>query len=318
MKKLFSIFIAVMLTFSACIGLSACNKGGDDTPTEPTSMTYKSYTTQKAAIDEIISKTSDIAVVEKAFIDYYLNSNKDAELTILTGEDFTFESEQIVMAVKKDSNVDDYINAALYKFQQEEITINYTNGEKATACDLSFIATDKGLNPNLIPITAPQITTETTPESGSEFARILEEGFKIGFVVDGMTREENNQPFAGNSHFGGNDGFEVLLCRAIAKIYGKTVKSENEQTIEYSVAAAALDSGAVDILIGGRSSKDWGDDFDFSVPYLSNSQVIVVRTADKDKYDDYSKMKEAKFTAAKNSKGEALIKGVINDKVFGK
>jgi polar amino acid transport system substrate-binding protein len=133
-----------------------------------------------------------------------------------------------------------------------------------------------------------------------------------------MTREENNQPFAGNSHFGGNDGFEVLLCRAIAKIYGKTVKSENEQTIEYSVAAAALDSGAVDILIGGRSSKDWGDDFDFSVPYLSNSQVIVVRTADKDKYDDYSKMKEAKFTAAKNSKGEALIKGVINDKVFGK
>lgn len=317
MKKLFTIFLAVIFTITAAISLVGCNKDDDTTPTEPTSMTYTSYKTQDGALAELLSGSADIAVVEKTSFDYFLKTSDTDKLMILEGEDFTFESENYVMAVKKDSNVDDYINAALYKFQQENVTVNYTNNGGNVDCNLDYVADEFGLKSNLVTIAEPSITTSTAPALGSEFERLLNEGFNVGFVVDGFTREINNQPFAGNSHLAGDNGFEVLICRAIGAIYGKKVDTSKTDFIDYASASAAIDAGTVDILIGGRSATAWGDDFDFSVPYISNRQVIVIRTADKDKYNAFNKMKSAKFTAAKDSEGETLLKGDINKKIFG-
>ena len=140
MKKLFTIFLAVIFTFTAAISLVGCNKDDDTTPTEPTSMTYTSYKTQDGALAELLSGSADIAVVEKTSFDYFLKTSDTDKLMILEGEDFTFESENYVMAVKKDSNVDDYINAALYKFQQENVTVNYTNNGGNVECNLDYVA----------------------------------------------------------------------------------------------------------------------------------------------------------------------------------
>lgn len=320
MKKLFTLLLAVLFTFTASISLVACNKDNDDTPPTPdvpTSMTYTSYKTQDGALAELASGSADIAVVEKTSFDYYVKISDSSDLMILDGADFTFESENYVMACKKDSNVDNYINAGLYKFQQENVTVNYTNNGGNVSCNLAYVADDFGLKSNLITIAEPSVKTDTAPALGSEFERILNDGFKIGIVTSGFTREINNQPFAGNSHLAGDNGFEILICRALGAIYNKKVDTTSTQIIDLASGKAALDNGTLDLLIGGRSAKNWGDDLDFSVPYISNRQVIVIRTADKDKYSSYEKMKSAKFTAAENSEGETLLKGEINKKVFG-
>jgi len=306
-KKLLCIFFAVIM---ATLFLSCKEEEKEQTK-------FYAFPSWEASLYSVEDSSFDVAVVDSIYANYYVYTLNHNDLTVLSGEDFIFEKEQYRIATKKGSNVDDYINAGLYKFQQENVSVNYTNNNGNVSCNLAYVADDFGLKSNLITIAEPSVKTDTAPALGSDFERILNDGFNIGIVTEGFTREINNQPFAGNSHLAGDNGFEILICRALGAIYNKKVDTTSTQIIDLASGKAALDNGTIDLLIGGRSAKSWGDGLDFSVPYISNRQVIVIRTADKDKYSSYEKMKSAKFTAAENSEGETLLKGEINKKVFG-
>ncbi|MBQ3115933.1 MAG: transporter substrate-binding domain-containing protein [Clostridia bacterium] len=325
MKKFLTLICAFVISLTACMGLVACggNGGGEgDKPTPPapakTELTYSAMNTQYDAIDQVVGEAADIAVVEKAVFRNYYKRTYDDSIMFISGDQFAFNTEEYVMATKKGTDVADFINAALYHFQNEEITVNYTNSLGDIDCKLVDVADSFGLASDLITIKQPSISIEDVPESGSEFERILVDNFKIGFVTDVNKRELNNMPFAGNSHFAGDDGFEVLLMRAVAKAYGLTVATTNTNFVTYANREQALASGEVDVLIGGFSREGWNGDFNFTVPYLTNSQVLVIRKADASKYATFAGMKDASFTAASGTVGETLIKtGAIKTAVLG-
>ena len=325
MKKFLTLICAFVLSLTACAGLFACGGEGDNgdnpTPTPPpakTSLTFQASSTQYDAVGEVAGESADIAVVEKAVFDNYYKRNFDDTIMVISGDQFAFNTEQYVMATKKGTDVADFISAALYHIQNETITVNYTNDGGEKDCKMVDLAKTYGLSSNLITIARPSISIEDTPELGSEFERILIDGFKIGFVTDVQKRELNNMPFAGNSHFAGDDGFEVLLMRAVARAYGMTVSTTSTNFVDYKDRAQALANGTVDVLIGGFSEDGWNGDFDFTVPYITNSQVLVIRKADASKYATFAGMKDATFTAATGSVGETLIKsGAVKTAVLG-
>lgn len=329
MKKFLTLICAFVISLTACLGLVACggNSGsgagnGGDKPTPPapakTELTYSAMNIQEDAILEVAGGVSDIAVVEKAVFDYYQKTTVDTSVTILSGNQFSFNQEGYVMACKEGTNVAEYINAAMYYFQSNEITVNYSNYNGEVDCKMVDIASDFGLSSDLITIEKPSVSIEDEPEADSEFERILVDGFKIGIVNDVHKRVLNNYPFAGDSHVAGNDGFEILLIRAIARAYGLTIDNSHTQFIKYADCADAIANGTVDVLIGGFSAEGWGAGFDFTVPYYSNSYVLVIRTEDAAKYTTFASMKDATFTAAAGSVGETLIKtGAIKTAVLG-
>ena len=330
MKKFLTLICAFVMALTACAGLVACGGNGEGsgdnggvtpppTPAGPTSLNYTTLGDQTSAVAELAAGGADIAVVEKAIFDYYVSQNFDDSIMILTGDQFVFEKEEYVMACKQGTDVADYLNAAIYYFQENEVEIkNYTNAKGAVTCDINYIARDFGLASNLITVQKPSVNIDDEPAANSEFSRILVDGLKVGFVVDVNNRDLKNQPFAGNSHFDGHDGFECLLTRAIAQIYGHTNDTSDEIFLNMSEAKGAITNGTVDVLVGGFSAADWGTGYDFSVPYISNSHVLVIRKEDASKFNTFAKMKNASFVVASNSVGESLVKtGAIKTAVLG-
>ncbi len=333
MKKFLTLICAFVMALTACAGLVACggNGGGENggnggntptpppTPAGPTSLNYTTLGVQYDAIAELAGGGADIAVVEKAIFDYYVSQEFDNSLMIISGDQYVFDKEEYVMACKQGTDVADYLNAAIYYFQENEVEIqNYTNAKGAVTCDINYIAGDFGLASNLITVQKPSVEIDDVPEADSEFSRILIDGLKVGFVVDINKRDLKNQPFAGNSHFDGHDGFECLLTRAIAQIYGHTNDSMDEIFLNMSEANAALYNGTVDVLVGGFSAKDWGTGYDFSVPYIANSHVLVIRKTDASKYTSFASMKNASFVVAGSSVGEELVKtGALKTAILG-
>ena len=329
MKKFLTLICAFVMALTACAGLVACGGNGDGdnggvtpppapAPAGPTSLTYTSLGNQYDTLTEVLNEGADIAVVEKAVFNYWVKSEVNDSLMIVAGDQFVFEKEEYVMACKQGTDVAEYFNAAMYYLQENSIEINGTNVLGEVDWDIADIASFFNLSESLITIQKPSVVWNDEPALNSEFSRILVDGFNVGFVVDTQTRHNFNHPFAGLSHFGGHEGFETMITRGIARLYGKTNTTANEKFVNYEDAKDALANGTVDVLVGGFSTEDWGTGFDFTVPYFSNSHVLVIRKEDASKYNSFSKMKNAQFIVASNSKGEALVKtGAIKTAVLG-
>lgn len=112
MKKLIAILLSLLTVFGCAFAIGCGEKEPEKTE-EPTSMTYNGVLSNSAALDEL-ALGADIAVVDTAYANYYINALNHNEITILSGADFTFEKEEIVAACKKDSDIADYLTAPIF------------------------------------------------------------------------------------------------------------------------------------------------------------------------------------------------------------
>lgn len=70
-------------------------------------------------------------------------------------------------------------------------------------------------------------------------------------------------------------GFDITMSQYIAKGYGKQLEVVN---MEFDSLIAALQAGSIDFIAAGMSiTPDRQEEVDFSEPYYSSEQVVIVR-----------------------------------------
>ena len=279
--------------------------------------TFFAFPSWEAALYSVEDGSFDVAVVDSIYANYYVNTLGHDTLAVLSGEDFSFFNEEYRIATKKGSNVVDYLNAAIYHFQQNTASVKHSNQAGVLDVKLCDVASLFGLSDNLLKIPEPTISKDTPYSPDSAWAKImqLDHTFTIGITLENNnSKSYSNLPVVFFSHKGGMDGFEILLTRAIGNIYGKNVDGANCRPTNWDERKSAIESGSVDLFIGGWSMETMGkDDFDFTVPYLKNSQVLVVRSSDKDNITDLNSLSGKSITATQSSRGEKVYNEILKD-----
>ena len=284
MKKLLTLIMAFMLSIAACFCITGCG-GTQVTETED----------QLAALTEVKSGASDIAVIDSVMAGYYVSKENFSDLTILTGDAFSFASEYYAIGCRKNTNTDDYMTAALYALQ-----------EMGT---LAPIAAKYGLTDVLydIPDTIVETLFATLPapnqvDPNSDFGKILAKGK----LVLGYTLFE---PIAFKDANDQLTGFDIEVAQAVCAFYDITLENVK---INWNTKEDELNGGNIDVIWNGFTYTDArAENIDFSTYYLTNRQAIVIRKADAQKYVDYASMKGAKFAAESESAGETTIRNII-------
>lgn len=273
--------MTAILAVMACVGFTACGDG----------IKYTKSTDQLGALTEVKAGTSDIAVIDSVMANYYVNKSNFNDLTILTGEEFIFESEYYAIGFRKNGNTKDYINYALYTIQE--------NGT------LTTIAQKYGLTDVLATIDAVENPGE--PAVGSDFAYIKNQGkLKLGYTIF--------EPIAYTDN-GTLTGFDIEVAQAVCDILG--IDLENVK-INWDTKDDELKNKNIDCIWNGFTyTEARAENADFSAMYMVNRQAIVIRKADAAKYVSYESMKDAKFTAESESAGEEAVLEIISKKIFG-
>lgn len=101
-------------------------------------------------------------------------------------------------------------------------------------------------------------------------------------------------------------GFETEFATAVCEKLGVKPKF---QTIEWEQKETELKGKTIDCIWNGLTvTDDRKKDMAFSISYVSNRQVAIIRKADAEKYTDTNAMKGAKMIAENGSAGETAIK----------
>ena len=101
-------------------------------------------------------------------------------------------------------------------------------------------------------------------------------------------------------------GFDTDFAKAVCEKLG--VKPEFVE-INWDTKETELSAKSIDCIWNGFTISDEREEnLDFSVPYILNKQVVVIRKADKDKYTDTASLSNAKLAAETSSAGEGAIK----------
>ena len=284
MKKLITSIVAMLLALAT---LFAVGCGKDQTTVVETDD-------QLAALTEVQAGTSDIAVIDSVMANYYVNKPNFSDLTILSGQDFTFANEYYAIGSRKNTNTDDYINAALYQLQKEGI--------------LNTIASKYGLQPALC--TIPEFDYDNFPapnqvDPNSDFGKILAKGK----LVLGYTLFEPIAYMDGTKLI----GFDIELAEAVCSLYEIELVT---QKINWDTKEDELNSGNIDVIWNGFTwTEQRAENLDFSNYYMINRQAIVIRKADAQKYATYEGMSGATFACESESAGESTIRDIILPKV---
>ncbi|MDR0846075.1 MAG: ABC transporter substrate-binding protein/permease [Lactobacillales bacterium] len=119
-------------------------------------------------------------------------------------------------------------------------------------------------------------------------------------------------PFEFHANIDGKDkivGADVTLAEQIAKDLG--VKLEIK-AMDFDAILTALSSGQVDIgLSGFTKTPERAKQFDFSDPYYTSPQALIVRKEDLKKYSTLESLKDEKVGAQKGSLQEQILKDNI-------
>lgn len=284
MKKLITSIIAMLLAMATLFAVG-CGKNKKTEVIETDD--------QLAALTEIQAGTSDIAVIDSVMANYYVNKPNFSDLMILTGEDFTFANEYYAIGSRKNTNTDDYINAALYQLQ--------VTGK------LTEIATKYGLQDVICTISEPSsnLPAPSQVDANSDFGKILAKGeLVLGYTIFEPIAYMNGTTLI---------GFDIELAKAVCDLYGLSLKN---QKINWETKEDELNSGNIDVIWNGFTwTEERAQNLDFSAYYMTNRQAIVIRKADKDEYTDYASMKGATFACESESAGESTIREIILPKV---
>ncbi|MBQ9438819.1 MAG: amino acid ABC transporter substrate-binding protein [Lachnospiraceae bacterium] len=132
-------------------------------------------------------------------------------------------------------------------------------------------------------------STEAAPEEAEAEAQGGEEADQaeseksfpddIPEVADGVFTvgfDAEYPPYGYMADDGSYTGFDLELAQAVCDKYGWEMKA---QPINWDSKDMELNSGSIDCIWNGFTMNGREDDYTFSVPYVDNSQVIVVSSA---------------------------------------
>jgi polar amino acid transport system substrate-binding protein len=151
-------------------------------------------------------------------------------------------------------------------------------------------------------VPAQSVQAQTTQED-AVYDKIKESGeFVVGLSAD-------YAPYEFHADVNGQDtivGFDVSIARKIASDMGVKLKIEE---LGFDALLGALKTGKVDAVISGMSpTQERLKEVDFSDSYLRVDQKVVVRKADKNKFNSTKDFKGVGVAAQKQTIQEALIK----------
>ncbi len=373
MKKLFTLFLTLVLSLGVCFSAVACgghtctpsstwNKDAthhwkdctDETCTLKVDFATHTYTNgtcvcgakndlsysllssgdeESKPLGALDDNTADVALVDEYIALHYLanragNSNK----TILN---ITHENaqEEFVFLTRKDSDFPKYFNAALYHLQEEGIYDRIKDEEKLWK--LEDIAELYNLNGLLKEVPNPNFDFNTEPEVGSDFYKIKYNN-PTGYANYAFSMPYPNDIRCGFEPLGwithaGTDGFSIYVAQAVFQILGVDVYQTYNpcQVITWDDVQQKLNDGTFDLICGPiptdatyfdaefEEEKDIDELFDFTTPYMTNKQVMVVKNDKVASYPDLASLKDAKFALEQFSKAETLIKGALKTAILG-
>lgn len=257
MKKLIAVCLSVLLLAGALCGCSVepnsvftlddlegkkigVQKGttGELFAKDVKDAKVDSYDKGSSAIQALKQGKVDCVIIDAQPAQVFVQKNSD--LRILE-EPFALEEYAICMA-KGNTELKDKINAAL-KTLKENGTLDLISK--------NYIGEEKGEHPYVSPENLERPNGTLVMATNAEFEPY--EYHDNGKIV----------------------GFDVDMAQAICDLLGMTLKIENMQ---FNSIIASVDSGKADIGVAGMTvTEDRLKNVDFSDPYTTSTQVIVVR-----------------------------------------
>lgn len=161
---------------------------------------------------------------------------------------------------------------------------------------LAAIAEKYDLKDNLsTPIDAPE--AKLNAESDLEYIK-NKGNMVIGYTVYAPMNYTNDS--------GEFVGFDTEFAKAVCEKLGVEPKFVE---INWDTKEVELEAKKIDCIWNGFTiTEEREENLDFSIPYILNKQVVVIRKADVEKYKDTASLANAKLVAETSSAGESAIK----------
>jgi len=207
-------------------------------------------------------------------------SSSYADLTVVEGLDLAVEEYGI--GFRTGSDVVPEVNKIIKEL--------YDNGT------LKEIAEKYDLKDNL---STPKdaVLAELSAESDLEYIK------KNGKMVIGYTVYA---PMNYTNDAGEFVGFDTEFAKAVCEKLG--VEPEFVE-INWDTKEVELEAKKIDCIWNGFTiTEEREENLDFSIPYILNKQVVVIRKADVEKYKDTASLAAANLVAETSSAGESAIK----------
>lgn len=289
MKKKITVIVSIIsIVFVMAFALAACNK--------ETKPGYTALSAQADVFKELNAKTADVGIMDYTMANYLLSVDS-AMAKNLTIADVEFEKEYYGIAFRKAADgkynaLTDLVNQVLVELKDADYkTIAEKYGISAATLDLVY-------------------SKPTGEADNTELDHIKKNGIVIGFTL--------NAPMALGEGDKTTGGFDTDLAKAVfAKIsekVGKTIEVEFK-LIDWSKKESEMEAKTIDCVWNGLTvtparAAQWS----ITMNYLENKQCAVIRKADKDKYNSYDALKNARIVAEDGSAGEDAAKEILGIK----
>lgn len=156
-------------------------------------------------------------------------------------------------------------------------------------------------------VDATNAASESQEEATTQAGQSLEDIKKQGYITMGTSAEY--PPYEWHDIDGSKDeiiGVDIEIAKAIADDLGVELKIKDMQ---FDGLLAALNANEMDFVIAGMAATDERREaVDFSDPYTSQEQLLVVRAEDADKYKTMDDLKDIVLGVQLGSTQESFAK----------
>lgn len=276
--------------------------------------------------------TADVAIVDKYIADYFFTKSTGEGLAIAEIADLPSTSQAYVFLTKKDSDLTQYLNAALYQLQNDGVVDEIKNDD-AKNVKLEDLAALYNLVDLLPTIEDPNFDINTPTEAGSHLQSIRTRADNTANICMAFPGQGQNrawiEPLGWQTH-AGIDGFMLYVAQAAMQALGIDVKSTASpgSNISWNQALSMINDGTCDIVCGPITADltyvdpETGDEvaitelFDVTVGYMTNEQVIVTKAEDVADYTSVADLKNKRIVAEKYFYGETFYQDVLKDLIW--
>ena len=369
MKKLFTLFLSAVMLLTACVSLIGCgghthtygewiknethhwkectdaecneksdygthsfNNGACVCGAKTVTIkTVSSNIDESKSLNEVKAGTSDVAIVDEFIYKHYSTSRSICEgLSVLDIAGVESPVQQFRFITRKDSNIDDYFNAALYKLQEEGIRVEIRGEEKVWT--LSELAAKYNLNDLLIEIPEPTVNLDDPIDPDSDLYTMLQAGIaKIHFADP--SGKQWLEPLGWQTH-AGVEGFMFYVAQAALKelglnVYQSMIPGENADWSAIYQVNYTEDFTDFQIICGmitddityydplAEETVAITDMFDLSVPFMSNRQVLVTKAEKVATYNSLASLASATIVTEANFAGYAFANNQLKNAILG-
>lgn len=269
MKKKTLVLVVVFLLIVSVFSLSACKKSED------TSLLFGKellkVTSQMDILTNLKNGSADIGVMDSVMANYYMSVGSEYANDLQIVPNSVFVNEQYGIGAKKG-------NAALMSKINEGIIANAANGSLLTIAQKYNLENVANL------VTKDTVNPKAGATDGSFDKVKAAKKLIVGYTV-----------FAPISYKEGGveTGFDIDLARKVVEYLNATYQAEiaiEFTVIEWTSKETLLDNGSIDLVWNGMTiTQERTQNMEISIPYMTNSQVAVIRKADAAKYGTLGK-----------------------------